>query len=505
MDKNIRGQLETLYGDRNYRQRLLDIEEKRREYESKKSFFDKIRLAMLLAYIALEFSLIGIGLFLLPFLVAIIPIAVIGAVAYSIWRSWGEAKQKISLFWRYCRFLAVQFPVERTMKITESLFPKAYEKTPRFLLFFLCVIAFASGVPRALFFIFGQNIISIFLGTFFLGAGMYGIFIVWERIEGRIRSLLRNYGSALLDFRGEALTSFAQVMYPNATDVKFVPAWEFESSGKDFLGVAGSELLYSGWERYGERNKLLFTINNLTYIVGEVEVIFFIDPSYQATEFDRFVYFNNNDSPSLGVFRGNFYSVPFLKAKQHKTYLVPKNAASMPLTKRKKIVRGWKGRPSYVTVQVSQDYPWLEHVAGASGQSPDRFKQRGLEEYSMESDALEDRFYTFGSDENATRKLLSYRFMERIVRVVAPQEGEQKPESKGGMFSFFKQKDLWTCDLWLAVQGERLSIARQRHDLMFFTQTGERSAEFENILENFGKLQAILQPIEDLDVFRANA
>jgi len=502
---NIRSQLETLYGEGNYRERLLDIENKRREYYKKKLLFDVMRLIMAAAYIVLELSEIA-AIWFLPskekVFVAVLAIAIIGAGTYTIWRGWREAKRRIGLLLEVCMLMAIKFPIEAVKSLQGMLSSNDHKQGLRFFMALFCVMVGVNAISFIGLLI--ENIFGAILVAIVAGSGMYGILTAWRVLESRINSLFRIYGSALLNFRSEALTSFTQIIYPNAKEVKLINAWEFESSSKDSLGVVGSELFYSELERYGERNKLTFSINGLTYDVGEVEVIFVINSRNEATEFDRFVYFDKKNSPIFGIFRGTFYSLPFLKAKQASTYLIPKKGTPIPLTNREKIVTNGAGKPRYVTVQVSEDYPWLEHFGQANAKSPDRFKRRGFEEYSMESDALEDRFYTFGNDENATRKLLSYRFMERIVEVVTPKQNEGSSESKGGIFSFFKKKDTWGCNLWLVMQGQRLSIARQRHDLMFFTQTGEQSAEFENVLENFGKLQSILQTIDELDVFQAN-
>jgi len=506
----LESQLQTLYRDRNYRERLLDIDMKRQKYQSKNVFFRRIRPFLLYVYLNFELIVIALLVFLLslPYVFFVtLAIAIVARIVYSMSRRWQQTKSKITSFLEFLKLFAIYFPLEEIEEFIQNNFrylsPKA--KGLMMMLFYV-IIVFSFPLFFIVFTLFKENIIaSIFLGIVSVIAG-YFTFKFFQSLKSEVQSLFELYSSALLEFQAEALTSFAQIVYPNALDVQFIPKWDFKISNKDSLGMTNSQLFYGQCDRYAECNQLTFSIDGLTYKVGDVEMIFFIDPSHHSTEFDKFTYFNKERSPSFGVFRGIFYSLPLLKAQRSSIYLIPKRTNTIPLKKRQKLVKSWGGEPRVVTVQVSRDYPWLEFDSRADRRRPDRFLREGLEEYSMESDAIEDRFYTFGKEENATRKLLSYRFMERIVEVVAPQQNENSSASKGGLFSVFqKNGDNSGCDLWFAMQPKQLSIARQRHDLMFFTETGDRSAEFENVLDNFRKLQYLLQPIEQLDLVRSNA
>ena len=502
-------QLQTLYRDRNYRERLLDIDIKRQKYQSKNLFFSRIRPFLLYAYLNFELFLILLLVFLLslPYVFfAMLAIAIVPLIVYSMSRGWQEAKSKITSFLVFLKLFAVDFPLGELGEFTQNKFANSPPMIKPLTILLLIIFCFNFQPFSIVFYLVEGNIIALMVFGILSVICWHKTFEFFQSLKSEVESLFQLYSSPLLEFRAEALTSFAQIVYPNALDVQFIPQWDFKISNKDSLGMTSSQLFYRQWERYAECNQLTFSIDGLTYKVGDVEMIFFIDPSHDSTEFDNFAYFNTERSPSFGVFRGIFYSLPFLKAQRSSIYLIPKRANTIPLTKRKKLVKSWRGKPKIVTVQVSRDYPWLEFDSRADKRRPDRFIRQGLEEYSMESDAIEDRFYTFGKDENATRKLLSYRFMECIVEVVAPQQNENSSASKGGLFSVFqKDGENLGCDLWFAWEPKQLSIARQRHDLMFFTQTGDRSAEFENILDNFRKLQYLLQPIEQLDVLRSNA
>ncbi len=507
----IQRRLETLYSEHNYRERLLDIENKRRQYCKKKLHFDKLTLIMAVTYFVLVFTLTNGLWFLLSgknTLLALSVIIIVGLVIFSILRGWRTTKDYISSFLQIC-LSALLFSRKAVISCIEILFPSvrnreffpAWEYSLRLILAIVLVIVGINVTQGTNFLLFQGKIFAAIPLIIMSGAGIYGILRSSKVIERDINLCWQIYSSALMEFRCEAVTSFTKIIYPSANNIQFILASEFECWQTDSLGVESSGLFYNHLEQYGERNQLSFSIDSLSYKVGEVELIFEISPGNQATEFDSFVHFDQENSPTFGIFRGNFYNLPFLTINQTKTYLIPHQAAPIPLNNRRKRVTDWTGKEKYKTVKVSKDYPWLEWSGTANQRSPDRFIERGFEEYSMENVELEDRFYTFGNNENGTRKLLSYQLMEQMVKAVPVQ----KSTSNGNLFSLVKQKKTWMCNFWFAMQEKRLLIARQEDDLMFFTQTGEGSVELENVTANFEKLKKTLQVIEQLNLLQANA
>ncbi|NEP09491.1 MAG: DUF3137 domain-containing protein [Symploca sp. SIO2C1] len=507
----IQRQLEVLYSEHNYRERLLDIENKRRQYCNKKLRFDRLSLIMAVTYFVLVFTITNGLWFLLSrenTLLAISIIIIVGVVIFSILRGWRTTRNYISSFLQIC-LSALLFSRKAVINCIEILFPSiknreffpAWEYGLRLILAIVLVIVGVNVTQGTNFLLFQGKIFAAIPLIIISGAGIYGILQSSKVIERDISSCWQIYSLALVEFRCEAVTSFTKIIYPTAKNIQFILASEFECWQKDSLGVNNSGLFYNNLEQYGERNQLTFSIDGLTYKVGEVELIFEISPGNQATEFDRFVYFAQDNSPTFGIFRGNFYNLPFLTINQTKTYLIPHQAAPIPLKNCRKRVTDWTGKDKYKEVKVSKDYPWLEWYGTASKKTPERFIESGFEEYTMENVDLEDRFHTFGNNENATRKLLSYQLMEQIVKAVPLQ----KSTSDGNLFSLVKQKKTWMCNFWFAMQQQRLLIARQQDNLMFFTQTGEGSVELKNVIDNFEKLTKTLQVIQQLNLLQANA
>ena len=507
-------QLEKLYREGGYRERLLDIENKRQEYRNQNRNFSRLRIIIIAAYVVLFVNgMRGISLLLSrqSIFIGTFVVLLAGIGLYTLWKGWESVKQKIISFRKICVsliLLLIELIVDFRKSISSS--DRAIERFSSWEKSILSIVAIACSLfgviliyVTRLLFVYPNIFVSALVANLVIlitGTGLHFILNRCLLAKQNINSALLNYYSVLLEFRSEAVTSFTKIIQPEAKNIQFIAALDFRFSNSDNFGVKESGLFYNNFERYGESNVLTFSIDGLTYQVGEVELIFAIESSFEAIEFDRFVEMGNKNSKLFGIFQGNFYKLPFLKAKRSSTYLIPKNATQTPLITTQKTVKGWDGKFRDKTVQVSQQYPWLELSGRASQKSPDRFKRLEFEKYNMENDMLEDNFHTFGKEENATRKLLDYSFMERIVELF-PNPNESR--SKNKFLPFFQPKD--TDDSWFAIQREKLLIARQQQNLRFFTQIGEQSADFDNVLANFSKLQSILQVIEQLDLFRANA
>lgn len=314
-------------------------------------------------------------------------------------------------------------------------------------------------------------------------------FIKWADL--RVKSFVNKYTSLLFYLQKDAIEAFIKIIFPSATNIAFEP----QISSSNALKPVVSSLFSNNLEQYNQKNTLSFNINTQLFQLADVEPIFAINSSQERTELDKF----RHGRDTVCFCKGIVYYIDYPHNHfntQCSTIMIPKNVPHSPTKKVKNRNR---------TAIVSQDYPWLTLVNRQRG-CPDRFIQRGFEEYSPENMEMEDEFYVFTNNETASRKFLSYRMMETIVTATLDK---YKDVSQPKMMQFLLGSQREIPKFWIEFSNnnyqKKLTVLSTNRDLGFFSQVGQKSLTLENFQENFFKLNELLKSIIlDLDVMAIN-
>jgi hypothetical protein len=275
---------------------------------------------------------------------------------------------------------------------------------------------------------------------------------------------------------------------PDAEQIIFEP----QISSRNQMQPILASLFYNKLYKYTEKNTLSFTINKRPFYMADVEPVYILNSQKESIEIDKFV--DRYDRRIVCYFKGVVYQMEYEKENLNSDFLtvmIPKKAAPSPI---KKI------REDRKTMTVSKDYPRLE-LLSRDKRSPERFMQRGFEEYSVENMEIEDNFYVFTNNENASRKLLSYRFMEKIVEMISPKKEEisQPKLVKLLLGNQENTPNFWMQFINITRQNnkpfQKFTVITTNKNLTFFELTGEKSCKLDNFLHNFQELENILSSI----------
>lgn len=362
------------------------------------------------------------------------------------------------------------------------------------------------------------SLVSIILA--FTGSGIAYIFVclacggvVYKLIHGiewaksHINIFVKKHNSLLFYLRKDAVENFVKIIFPNAEYIAFDPQISSKNQMKGVLG----KLFYDKFHQYVEKNTLSFTINNRPFYLADVEPVYILGSQEESVELDKFV--DMHSGKPMCYVKGILYHMEYEKDNLNSdfsTVIVPRKATPSPT----KEIRG--SRDSEI-ITVSKDYPSLRliprgkrrsrkrRLEGAIKQEddfyPERFVRRGHEEYSVENMTMEDEFYVFTNDENASRKLLSYRLMEKIVKITLPQDADG---SQPKIIQLLLSNQKSAPNFWIQFVNitrvsnkplQKLTVLTTNKNLNFFELTGEKSCKLNNFIENFQELNDALNSI----------
>ncbi|ACK73976.1 hypothetical protein PCC7424_5398 (plasmid) [Gloeothece citriformis PCC 7424] len=342
---------------------------------------------------------------------------------------------------------------------------------------------------------------SIFL--FFVGSGIFHLFtslvsggIIYGLIRGinwaknRINFFVKKHNNLLFFLRKDAIECFVKIIFPNAEQIIFEPQISSQNQMQPML----VNLFYNEFYKYTEKNTLSFTINKQPFQMADVEPVYALNSKKESIELDKFI--DRYNRKIVCYFKSIVYQIEYEKENLNSDFLtviIPKKAAPSPT---KKIIDIEDRR----AITVSKDYPRFE-LLSRDKRRPERFIQRGFEEYSVENMEMEDNFYVFTNNENASRKLLSYRFMEKIVKITSSKKEEI---SQPKVVQLLLSNQETTPTFWMQFTNitrqnnkplQKLTVVTANKNLIFFDLTGEKSCNLDNFLLNFQKLENILNSI----------
>ncbi|MFM2060635.1 MAG: hypothetical protein RLZZ507_305 [Cyanobacteriota bacterium] len=322
-----------------------------------------------------------------------------------------------------------------------------------------------------------------------VGSGViYGLMRGIDWAKSRINFFVKKHNNLLFYLRKDAIEGFVKIIFPNAEQIIFEP----QISSKNQMQPILANLFYNKLYKYTEKNTLSFTINKRPFYIADVEPVYILNSQKESIEIDKFM--DRYNRQTVCYFKGIAYQMEYEKENLNSNFLtlmIPKKAAPSPT---KKI------REDRKTITVSKDYPRLE-LLSRDKRRPERFIQRGYEEYSVENIEMEDNFYVFTNNENASRKLLSYRFMEKIAEITSPKK-EEISRPKVVQLLLGNQEN--TPNFWMQfinmTRGnnkplQKLTVVTTNNNLTFFELTGEKSCQLDNFLHNFQKLENRLNSI----------
>jgi hypothetical protein len=329
---------------------------------------------------------------------------------------------------------------------------------------------------------------SYILASLVCSGVIYGLMRGIDWAKNRINFFLRKYNNILFYLRKDAIEGFVKIVFPDAEQVIFEP----QISSKNLMQPILANLFYNKCYKYTEKNTLSFTINQRHFYMADVEPVYMLNLQKESIELDKFI--DRYDRRIVCYLKGIVYQMEYEKENLNSDFLtmmIPKQAAPSPT---KKI------RQDSKTITVSKDYPRLE-LLSRDKRKPERFINRGFEEYSVENMEMEDNFYVFTNNENASRKLLSYRFMEKIVELTSPKKGEI---SQPKLVKFFLGNQEHTPSFWMQFMNitrknnkplQKFTVITTNKNLTFFDLTGKKSCQLDNFLQNFQELENILSSI----------
>lgn len=127
---------------------------------------------------------------------------------------------------------------------------------------------------------------------------------------------------------------------------------------------------------------------------------------------------------------------------------------------------------------------------------------------------LEDNFYVFTNNENGSRKLLSYRFMELIVKATLPKANDNET-AQPKVVQLLLGNQQKTPNFWMEFSNitrsnnkplQKLTVLSTNRNLTFFDSTGEKSCTLDNFVQNFQELENILNSIiTALNIVKVNS
>jgi hypothetical protein len=329
---------------------------------------------------------------------------------------------------------------------------------------------------------------SYILASLVSSGVIYGLMRGIDWAKSRIDVFVRKYNNLLFYLRKDAIEGFVKIIFPNAEQIIFEP----QISSKNQMQPILANMFYNKLYKYTEKNTLSFTINKRPFYMADVEPVYILNSQKESIEIDKFI--DRYDRRTVSYFKAIVYQMEYEKENLNSdllTVMIPKKAAPSPT---KKI------REDRKTITVSKDYPRLE-LLSRDKRKPERFIQRGFEEYSVENMEIEDNFYVFTNNENASRKLLSYRFMEKIVEITSPKK-EEISQPKVVQLLLGNQEN--TPNLWMQFTNitrqnnkplQKFTVVTTNKNLTFFELTGEKSCKLDNFLHNFQELEKILSSI----------
>ena len=338
----------------------------------------------------------------------------------------------------------------------------------------------------------------VFLGiyTAIIGGLVYGI----QRANARIDFFEMKHYNLLFNLRKNAIEQFIKIIFPNAQQISFNPTRYKNLTMKSVM----SRIFYDSFYNYEEKNLLTFSVENKQIIITEVKSAWTISSNKEAIEIDKFI--SKSSQQVICEFHGIVYQGEFHKANINDNlviFLIPKKAApsSMILSLNKlpflptippqlNPYLSFLGHPMFTS--FSQNYNKFK-LYKRDRRSPIRFLERGFEEYSVENVDMEDYFYAFTNNEQDSRKLLSYKFMEKIVKVSSTIGTIHQGNSNTLWMQFENIKRHNSKPLQL------LTVLNAQKNLTFFELTGAKSCELNNFKKNFQALEDIVVPgITDL-------
>ncbi|MBD2504092.1 DUF3137 domain-containing protein [Anabaena azotica] len=348
----------------------------------------------------------------------------------------------------------------------------------------------ALGIFMSIIAFFVDSGISHILSSIVAGGVIYGLIYAINWAKTRINFFVNKHTTLLFYLRKDAIEKFVKIIFPNAEQIIFDP----QVSSKSQIQGALSNLFYNKLKKYTDKNILSFTMNKRRFQMADVEPIYVMSSRKEPIELDTFV--DRYNGEFVCYFKGIVYQMEYEKENLNTDFLtliIPKNAAPSP-TKPIKEERH--------IIQVSKDYPQLKLVS-RDKRRPDRFIKRGYEEYSVENMDMEDNFYVFTNNENESRKLLSYRFMELIVKATLPKCNDNET-AKSKVVEFLLGNQHNKPNFWMEFNNitrrnnkplQKLTVVCRNRDLTFFDLTGEKSCTLDNFQQNFQELETILHSI----------
>lgn len=342
---------------------------------------------------------------------------------------------------------------------------------------FISLILFFSGSG-------GHHLFNSIIGV----AAIIGLRRCIKLADARIQSFVNKHITLLFYLRKEVIEGFIKIIFSSAEQIIFDP----QVSSTNEMKSALSNLFYNNFSQYKQINTLSFMVNKQPFKIAQVEPIFAVGSAKESTEIDKFT--NSRNREAVCFCKGIIYQMDYVKENintDYSTFFIPKKVPSSPT----KTIKSAGTR-----IEVSKDYPWLNFLSRKKGR-PDRFIQRGCEEYSVENIEMEDDFYVFTNNETASRKLLSYRMMEFIVTATTHKLNEiARPKLVN--FILGTQQDI--PNFWIEFSSttrrnshpvQKLTVLSTNRNLTFFDGTGEKSCTFEYFQQNFQKLESSLDLI----------
>lgn len=305
--------------------------------------------------------------------------------------------------------------------------------------------------------------------------------IIKTTMFARVDWLRNNYLNYLNEFRTRIIETFVGIIFPQAEDINFYPTGGI--SQEEFLGMEVfkeaidctklpiNRIYFSCRKIFGREarkylqfyseNLLTFKLNGLVHRLANVT----------APVFSR--------GNSIYVFTGMFYDFSFPQQKDNNlTIMLPKKLATDWVTLKQEYQ---KQSDTWIIARVSTDSftpsPIKKFLGFLGPQVYYNYEQ--MENLSMENEEIEDNFHVFSFDENSTRKLLSYRFMETIANLVL------SPNRKRS-------------NSWLVFKNQKLRLLQQKIDLGYFNREGNKSTSIQNLEDNFYRLKEDLSCLDNL-------
>lgn len=333
------------------------------------------------------------------------------------------------------------------------------------------------------------------------GGVIYGLRRAINWANSRINFFVNKHSTLLFYLRKDAIENFVRIIFTNAEQIIFDP----QVSSKEDMRRALSNLFFNKPKKYTEKNKLSFIINQRTFQIVDVEAVYLINSHKESIELDKFT--DRYTREAVCLFKGIVYQMEYEKENLNSdfsTLIIPKKAASSPT----KTIREDRQR-----ITVSKDFPRYKLLSRDRG-IPDRFIKRGHEEYSVENLELEDSFYVFTNNENGSRKLLSYRFMELIVKATLPTAKDDEIAQPKVMQLLLGNQQK-SPNFWMEFSNitrgnhkplQKLTVLSTNRNLTFFDSTGEKSCTLDNFIQNFQELENILNSIiTALNIVKVNS